>query len=358
MRTERVRTRLGLIGTFAVVAVATAGACLDFDLALSECDDGGRCSMPIDAGGGVDASADGSQTSDASQSDASAVDGGPVLDAGTLDAGIADSGPESADAGNHDAGLADGGWVDSGVDSGLADANYRDAGADAGAADAGRTDAGSTGPGITLIQVQPAQYANAPSLSVPITVTAGNFLVVATAYQQVVTVTVTDTLDNVFTPLPAVVNTNCGTVNGSVSAAQIWYVNGALGGPDMVTMTPSASPIYLWLVVAEYAGIATSTPVESTNGTVATGSTPTLSIGNLSASAPNNLLFGVFHDEAGSSTTTLTPSALLGGIAFAPGFIALAGDNTAVAPGTYDPTATDSQSDNCWVATGAVFAGK
>ena len=108
----------------------------------------------IDAGGGVDATADAVVAPDT----APAEDGGQVedvggnadagiVDAGSPDGGVADAG--TVDAGSPDAGATDAGPTDAGpTDAGSPDAGSKDAGTpDAGSKDAGTPDAGTPAAG-------------------------------------------------------------------------------------------------------------------------------------------------------------------------------------------------------------------
>jgi hypothetical protein len=63
-----------------------AVACLDFQRAASECEDGGRCALPPGDGGGIDAGAPDGGAADAASADAGLPDGG-AADSGAADAG-------------------------------------------------------------------------------------------------------------------------------------------------------------------------------------------------------------------------------------------------------------------------------
>jgi hypothetical protein len=227
-------------------------------------------------------------TNDASVPDA----GGPVdsgqLDAGRLDAGPPDSGQES-DAATADAGHGGGGGSDAGVDAGDPCAPLRFV---------------QAVPGTSMYQVM----RNTNRQSWTINLTPGNFLIAMAYFGQGpggggtpdastapnMIVQVSDNAMNAYSAGPFIEN---GASH--YSALQIFFAANVTGGATTVTVTADAgTPLnyFTGLLLEEYAGIASTAPVDFS--TVEVGSTPTLSItaGAGVATAACDMVLSAFTD--------------------------------------------------------------
>lgn len=207
---------------------------------------------------------------------------------------------------------------------------------------------------ITRVQVANPAYVHGTSLTATLsTEKAGDFLIAATAYQLPgTTVTLTDTLGNTWTRLTAYNNSKCGTTDGNYSGVQLWFAQNIKAGANSVKMTVNATT-YIWLGVVEYSGIKTSGALAASNGFVATASSSSLSAGNVTATGPNNLIFGFFHNE--HQNTNMNAGAGYVDIANS-GLTSMIEDKISAAAGTYNPSATYTNgSDACGVAADAAF---
>jgi hypothetical protein len=230
---------------------------------------------------------------DAGANDASVSDAGGPVDSGQLDAGAPDAGPpdsgEGRDAATADAGhgTSDGG--DSGVDAGDPCAPLRFV---------------QAVPGTSMYQVM----RNTNTQSWTLNLTPGDFLIAMAYFGQGpggggtpdastapnMLVQVSDNALNVYSAGPFIEN---GTSH--YSALQIFFAANVTGGATTVTVTADAgTPLnyFTGLLLEEYAGIASTAPVDFS--AVEVGSTPTLSItaGAGVATAACDMVLSAFTD--------------------------------------------------------------
>ncbi len=133
------------------------------------------------------------------------------------------------------------------------------------------------------------------------TTTAGNAIILATAFDSGATVTFTcgDTQGNSYTT---------GFIKNDATNGQavgICYAVGIVGGADTVTVTygNSATPSFRRVIASEYRGIATSSPTDGANGGSAatTGATDNVSSGSITTTVNGDLIFGAVMDTSALS---------------------------------------------------------
>jgi hypothetical protein len=93
----------------------------------------------------------------------------------------------------------------------------------------------------------------------------------------------------------------------SKQAVGVCYAPNIIGGADTITVTfGGGSPIFRRVVVSEYSGIATSSPVDVTTSNVAAGTTAANGVtsGSATTTQAGDLIYGSVNDTA--STTTIT----------------------------------------------------
>lgn len=93
----------------------------------------------------------------------------------------------------------------------------------------------------------------------------------------------------------------------NLQGCALYYAPNALAGPNTVTVTFNGSALFTGLIVAEYSGIATSSPVDGTPaGQTASGTTATDNVtsGNTTTSLAGSLILGVVVDTDGTATIT------------------------------------------------------
>lgn len=147
-----------------------------------------------------------------------------------------------------------------------------------------------------------------------------------------------------------------GPVNNGGDTIRIDYVENIVGGAShTVSMTTNAEQ-YSVLNASEYSGIATSSSIDQTGS--GTGTSTTLSSGNVTTTQADELLVGAGTISAGTdSTFTATSSfTLRGSIGNADeGTVGYLIDRIVSATGTYAATATWGGSSGAWVAAIATF---
>jgi len=208
---------------------------------------------------------------------------------------------------------------------------------------------------ITLVQVANPTYAHNTTKYVDITETAGHFLVVAAGFKSNVTAAVSDSIGNTWHPLTAYVNNNagCGTADSPSSGMQLWYAENIRGGSNRVTLTLSGLA-YLSITVAEYSGVKTSGSLSTSTGSISTSVVSSISPGNMSSVAANNLIIGAFTDTD-QARANMSPGTGYTDLANT-GIGAMLEHLVPAGPGTYNPSATyNNGADACGVAAGAVF---
>jgi len=198
-------------------------------------------------------------------------------------------------------------------------------------------------PDLAFVQQVDPGYASAATLAVPITLTAGNFLIAAT-YANIVgtAVTVTDTAGSTWTPLTT------REVAGCAPRLQLFYTTVATSGADTVTVSQTGATA-LGVHLVEYSGV-TATPVEVEAGQVAPAASNALSTGPL-ATTRRTTIVALFADLQGVGTMTAGTGWTQRGLDTQ--FYTILVDNVPGADaGTYTPTANlpGTTSDACWTA--------
>lgn len=168
----------------------------------------------------------------------------------------------------------------------------------------------STGPGsstITLLQHTATGIANSATFG---STTTAHSLIVVCAFtcESETSYAVTDTAGNSFTAAVGPTAGNSNICSGTPSTQECLYaINKAATASDVVSVTDSPSNEQANIYIAEFSGIATSNPVDTTAANAAETTNPTS--GSSNTSNANDLIFGVgdFEDEAtpGSGFTGL-----------------------------------------------------
>ena len=116
--------------------------------------------------------------------------------------------------------------------------------------------------------------------------------------------------------------------------SRVYYANNIKGGSDTFTVTLSGKSTYLEMYLVEYSGLSQTSPIDGQAGT--TGSGGTVSSGNITTTAPGDLLYTFCLADASCSVAS--------------GFTARStlnsnylGDKIAGSPGTYSATGTANQ---------------
>lgn len=148
-----------------------------------------------------------------------------------------------------------------------------------------------------------ASSTGARSLATSGAVTAGNLLVVCVAtYGVTVTVAMADDVNGSYTQAGTYASNN---PNEKVS---IWYFPNAGAGITTVTVTPTigVGAAYVDIAIQEYSGCPTTSPLNSTNSSTGTSTTPTT--GTVTASS-GELIIGIYSQGGGtlSSATVASP---------------------------------------------------
>jgi hypothetical protein len=218
--------------------------------------------------------------------------------------------------------------------------------ADDGASAVDATDAAP--PPIAYVHGATAGWNGQASVSTGITLTAGNFVVVAVAWAGATPATLSDTLGNTWYGTAATPATSCSPT------AQIWYAQNAKGGADTITAT-SAGSTAVTFCVGEYSGIAATTALEAQATRAAPASSNAMSVAAMSTSAPQSLAVAYFADLKG--TGTMVVGAGYTGRQLDTQFYSLYEDVLGLAPGSYAPGAAlpVGTNDDCWVGAAAAF---
>lgn len=143
-------------------------------------------------------------------------------------------------------------------------------------------------------------------VSFPSANTAGDFLIVTgTAARPAGTLTISDTLGNVYVPAVGPLSDAAQEVN-----IYVWYVANSKGGPNTVTVTPTAARA-LEIHVSEWSGILGASPVDQTAFAVGSG---TLAATPAVSTAAGELVFGyTFIGNNASPGSGFTPLSLVNG---------------------------------------------
>lgn len=134
-------------------------------------------------------------------------------------------------------------------------------------------------------------------------VTAGSLIVASIAWDTTNTTSVTcsDTQGNLFTTLTVYNDTT------TKQALTVCYAPNAVGGADTVTATFGATSISRRIIISEYTGVATGSPVDVTTGQggiVGTTGADAITSGTVNTSQGSVLVYGAVEDTSGSTTVT------------------------------------------------------
>lgn len=134
---------------------------------------------------------------------------------------------------------------------------------------------------IQSVSNQFAASAAARTITLPVNVTAGNFIALGvTSFTSGITVTVSDNLGNTYH--------QAGSYAGAgVDRASVWYVFNASGGACTITVTPSASAA-LTLCASEHPNVLTTDPIDGTASNAATSTSATT--GSIAVNGTNELI--------------------------------------------------------------------
>lgn len=203
------------------------------------------------------------------------------------------------------------------------------------------------------VQTVAPDYVLLPTMTVSISVGAGNTLIAATFWDTTPnTIMVTDSSVLTWTPLTALTNFDCFAAP-KASGAQLWFAESPDARAIDVTVTQSDTmnrPLGLRLV--EYANL---DGLEAEVALSATSPTNEMSPGTLATTAPS-VTIAIFNNTKGSGT--MTPGAGWTERATEFPFYTLVEDNVPGAPaGPVVPTANLPTGINeaCWVAAAAAF---
>lgn len=206
-----------------------------------------------------------------------------------------------------------------------------------------------------LVQVQAPGYQSAASMTVDIALTAGNFVVVATYWDQSPdTVALVDTAGLAWTPLAIQeIVASCGGGTGNATGARLWYAQVTATAMDKITVAQTSGTQPLGAFVLEYAGIATADAVDAASGRLAPTASTTASVPALKTMG-TDVIVAFFGDTI--SMGSWTPGDGYTALARDAGFPNLIED-AIVPPGTYMPDAglPPGHNDPCWVGTAAAF---
>jgi len=199
---------------------------------------------------------------------------------------------------------------------------------------------------IERVQVQTPGAQTTAAISIPINVTAGNIVFVATYFRGLSNnVPVSDVFASVWRSLP-VERSPCV----AETTIQLWYAPIKLSGADSINLQQTSASNEYSAFVAEYAGIDTTTPLELSSGSFASATTTTLNAGTL-ATSRDALMLAMYASETLNSIRPEQGWLAIGRNDAYPAMLV----ETTAGPGTYSPTASVSVADMCWVAVSAAF---
>jgi hypothetical protein len=206
-----------------------------------------------------------------------------------------------------------------------------------------------------LVQVQAPGYQSATGVTVEIALTAGNFAVVATYWNQVPDmVALVDTTGLAWTPLAIQeIVASCGGGTGNATGARLWYAQVTATAMDQITVEQTSGTQPLGAFVLEYAGIATADAVDAASGQLAPAASANASVPAFTTTG-TDVIVAFFGDTLGMGSWT--PGDGYTAEARDTGFPNLIED-AIMPPGTYIPDAMlpPGHNDPCWVGTAAAF---
>ena len=200
-----------------------------------------------------------------------------------------------------------------------------------------------------FVQAMDPGYSGSSPLAITLDVSVGDLLVAATYTSDLTdALSVADTRPLVWTSVKALVPTGCQP------RLQMWYASVTAAGSDTVTVSQTGTTA-LGMAIAEYSGLATDSPIDTTVGAAASTTSSVADTGPIVTSQPD-VLVALFADLNGNGTMTAGSGVVERGIDS--GFYALWGDDVpGVAAGSHHLTAMlpTAQSDACWSANVVAF---
>lgn len=151
---------------------------------------------------------------------------------------------------------------------------------------------------ISLVQsaVKPLAGAASTTISLPSNVAAGNCVVVFTTSWGASSSSVTDNLGNSYTSLVS------GSNAGADPFSRIFAATNVAGGALTATIN-FLSTIDATIIIAEFSGVALSSPAEGANIAVGTGTSPSVSTNSATTDAGDVIIGVVTHDGATNAIT-------------------------------------------------------
>jgi hypothetical protein len=229
-----------------------------------------------------------------------------------------------------------------------------------GGSDGGPSDQGqSKGISPSLVQVMRSPSSVSASQTVTINETSADLLVAAIYWSNAAAViTVDDSLHNVWSTTPPQINDACTNHSSEV---QLFYAENVVGGTNMVTAHQSASTSHIGFYLLQLHGLATSSALDTSVGTIAPAAgSHVVDGGRLVTTGALDAVVALFFDSQGSGV--MTPGAGLTRESTDSNAYSMVADVPGGVPaGSYSITATlpvdvaGPRSDNCWAATAAAF---
>ncbi|MGA2481723.1 MAG: hypothetical protein ABSF92_01230 [Candidatus Acidiferrales bacterium] len=134
-------------------------------------------------------------------------------------------------------------------------------------------------------------------MSLPNPTQAGNAIVMGCAWgSSSDTISVTDDKSNGWTSVTVVQD------GGNGESLQIWYALNVASGTRLITVTPSASELYVQCMAAEFYNVATSSAADGSAGRTTSGTS--ISTGSFSTGTAGDLIFHWTFVDSGPGTTT------------------------------------------------------
>jgi hypothetical protein len=163
---------------------------------------------------------------------------------------------------------------------------------------------------ISLVQATTTQtnYYGSPattSVSFASNTTAGDLIVFVVGATNLSTGTISDTAGDSFTLATSTICTGapCGYAN---SQSDVYYASNINGGADTVNFAWTSAPGNESQAIFEYAGIATSSPVDQINSAIGGPSLTSINTGNITTTQASELLFSSVTTDNGTSSPTVS----------------------------------------------------
>jgi hypothetical protein len=215
--------------------------------------------------------------------------------------------------------------------------------------------------GISRVQVVAPGFASASQVTRAINETAEDLLVAGVYFNtSAVTITVSDSLGNTWTPTAAYANPSSfcsGT--GDATVVQIFYARAVATGSNIVTVQQSSGTHPLGAFLVEYSGARASGTLDAVTGNRATSSTANMTAGSLTTTGARDVTVALFAEA--TSTGIMTPGSGFASVATDEYFYSLFEDDlpAGVGPSATNPSGTEpgGRTSSCWVGVAAAFKG-